>query len=91
MQEVRGRREQILEAQRGVNSVLPAEIKCLKCVHCTIELTGAITCPTYPTSVPREIVMRGPDVRCGELTYRKLRGRSLEQREAFLRERASKR
>lgn len=67
--------------------MLPAEIKCLRCAHCTIEQTDAITCPTYPTSVPKEIVMRGPDVRCGELTYNRLRGAALAAREKFLRER----
>lgn len=74
---------------QGVNRVLPAEIKCLKCVHCTIEQTGVISCAAYQGQVPKGIVMAGPSGNCGELVYRRLRGQALEQREGFLKKRAA--
>ena len=71
--------------------MLPAEIKCLYCVHCTIEETGKITCPTHPDRVPKEIVMRGPGETCGDLVYKRLTGKALEGRRAVLREQAASR
>lgn len=67
--------------------MLPAEIKCLKCVHCTIEQTGVISCAAYQGQVPKGIVIGGPSDKCGELAYRRLRGQALEQREWFLKKR----
>lgn len=69
--------------------MLPSEIKCLSCAHCTIEKTGSLTCESYGGKrIPKEIVMSGPRKNCGELKFQKISKFGLAKRKEFLEARA---
>ncbi len=69
--------------------MLPMELKCLYCTHCTIEQTGDITCPAYQDSVvPAETVLHGLLENCGGLRFQRLHDTALVRRMDYLKKTA---